>query len=320
MDPQAKSRKSPEGISRYQYTADNLLASFEGEDGETTRYSYAAIGRRVGKEGSAMHARYLYDGLEVLQEELGGESPESALYSRAGSMLLSRQISGGSNEVEKLFYSHDALGSVIALSDNKGKLATRYHYDAFGELLEDDISKNEYTFTGQRLDPESGLYHFHFRKYDAEAAAWITPDPIGILGGINLYQYAGNNPINAKDWLGLLACGGCHGTSEQVYGKYAPEAEFITQGIIFAESLYFGLWGRRDYFNDFSSSTTTTDSGYYSYTGEDLFGDYSFEVGDHFGDFINDNYGYASQSDEDSNDFGADGDGFDTSDEIGTES
>lgn len=48
--------------------------------------------------------------------------------------------------------------------------------------------------------------------------------------------------------------------------------------------------------------------------------DYSFEVGDHFGDFINDNYGYASQSDEDSNDFGADGDGFDTSDEIGTES
>ena len=50
------------------------------------------------------------------------------------------------------------------------------------------------------------------------------------------------------------------------------------------------------------------------------FGDYSFEVGDHFGDFINDNYGYASQSDEDSNDFGADGDGFDTSDEIGTES
>lgn len=64
---------------------------------------------------------------------------------RSGLACFSQaKISGGSNEVEKLFYSHDALGSVIALSDNKGKLATRYHYDAFGELLEDDISKNEY--------------------------------------------------------------------------------------------------------------------------------------------------------------------------------
>ncbi len=50
-------------------------------------------------------------------------------------------------------------------------------------------------------------YHFHFRQYDADAGVWITPDPIGILGGLNLYQYAGSNPVNVVDWLGLVSAG-----------------------------------------------------------------------------------------------------------------
>ncbi len=82
------------------------------------------------------------------------------------------------------------------------------------------ISAKTTTYTGQRLDPESGLYHFHFRQYpesglyhfhfrqyDAGAGVWITPDPIGILGGLNLYQYAGSNPVNLVDWLGLVSAG-----------------------------------------------------------------------------------------------------------------
>ncbi len=59
--------------------------------------------------------------------------------------------------------------------------------------------QNEYTYTGQRLDPESKLYHFHFRQYDATAGIWTTTDPIGILGGLNLYGYVGNNPLNYRD-------------------------------------------------------------------------------------------------------------------------
>lgn len=80
---------------------------------------------------------------------------------------------------------------------------TRYQYDAFGELLAGDTDINEYTFGGQRLDPESGLYHFHFRQYDPVAGVWTTPDPISVFGGVNLYQYVGNNPVNYRDWLGL---------------------------------------------------------------------------------------------------------------------
>jgi RHS repeat-associated protein len=73
-------------------------------------------------------------------------------------------------------------------------------------VLAGNLAENPYAFTGQRLDPESDLYHFHFRKYDAEVGVWATADPIGILGGVNLYQYVESNPINFNDWLGLV-CG-----------------------------------------------------------------------------------------------------------------
>lgn len=61
----------------------------------------------------------------------------------------------------------------------------------------------QYTFTGRQLDPESGLYHFHFRQYDPTSGVWTTADPIGILGGLNLYTYIQNNPVNFRDFLGL---------------------------------------------------------------------------------------------------------------------
>jgi RHS repeat-associated protein len=47
---------------------------------------------------------------------------------------------------------------------------------------------------GQYLDRETGLYYNTFRYYDADLGAFTTPDPIGLLGGLNLHQYA-PNPI-----------------------------------------------------------------------------------------------------------------------------
>jgi RHS repeat-associated protein len=70
-------------------------------------------------------------------------------------------------------------------------------------VLAGDLTNNTYAFTGQRLDPESNLYHFHFRQYDAEVGVWTTRDPAGVLGGVNVYEYVFGNPINNIDFLGL---------------------------------------------------------------------------------------------------------------------
>ena len=63
---------------------------------------------------------------------------------------------------------------------------------------------NPIRFQGQYFDNQSGLHYNHFRYYDPETGRFISQDPIGLLGGINHYQYAPNH-INWIDPLGLCA-------------------------------------------------------------------------------------------------------------------
>ena len=58
-------------------------------------------------------------------------------------------------------------------------------------------------FPGQYFDEETGLHYNRFRYYDPSIGRYISADPIGQLGGVNLYSYAGNNPVNWFDFLGL---------------------------------------------------------------------------------------------------------------------
>lgn len=62
---------------------------------------------------------------------------------------------------------------------------------------------------GQQVDEESGLHYNRHRYYDAAAGRFISIDPIGLRGGLNLWQYA-DNPIAWIDPLGLakLCCCG----------------------------------------------------------------------------------------------------------------
>nr|WP_230943308.1 RHS repeat-associated core domain-containing protein [Burkholderia cepacia] len=60
-------------------------------------------------------------------------------------------------------------------------------------------------FQGQYLDRETGLHYNTFRFYDPDIGRFINPDPIGLMGGVNLYRYA-PNPIAWIDPWGL-SCG-----------------------------------------------------------------------------------------------------------------
>nr|WP_278707409.1 RHS repeat-associated core domain-containing protein [Pantoea dispersa] len=59
---------------------------------------------------------------------------------------------------------------------------------------------------GQYLDRETGLHYNLFRYYDPDSARFTQQDPIGLAGGLNLYQYA-PNPFSRIDPLGLSKCG-----------------------------------------------------------------------------------------------------------------
>ena len=101
-------------------------------------------------------------------------------------------------------YHADGLGSVVALTDNRGRIAQKYEYDSFGNQKNADIDiVQPFTYTGREWDKETGLYYYRARYYDPMEGRFIQKDPIGFNGGINLYNYVEANPTNYTDPFGL---------------------------------------------------------------------------------------------------------------------
>jgi RHS repeat-associated protein len=89
------------------------------------------------------------------------------------------------------------------MTDEEGNLAWQAQYKAWGEaILVVEKIRNPLRFQGQYFDHETGLHYNRFRYYDPETGRFISKDPIGINGGLNLFQYA-PNPITWVDALGL---------------------------------------------------------------------------------------------------------------------
>ena len=102
-------------------------------------------------------------------------------------------------------YLNDRLGTPQAITDAEGNAVWEATYRPFGEPRVHPLAtvKNNFRFVGQYYDEETGLYYNYNRYYDPRIGRYLTPDPIGFLGGINAYVYTFNNPINKTDPYGL---------------------------------------------------------------------------------------------------------------------
>jgi len=109
------------------------------------------------------------------------------------------------------FYQCDHLGTPQELTDHQGQLAWSAHYKAWGQARE-AISEagrkagiaNPIRFQGQYFDEETGLHYNRYRYYDPHSGRFVSRDPIGLAGGINLHTYVTNNPNRGIDPLGLV--------------------------------------------------------------------------------------------------------------------
>jgi RHS repeat-associated protein len=89
---------------------------------------------------------------------------------------------------------------------NAGSVAAHYEYTPFGDAFVASgayASMNEYRFSTKPLDAASGLYYYGFRYYNPSTGRWPSRDPISESGGLHLYGYVNNDPIN---WVDSLGC------------------------------------------------------------------------------------------------------------------
>ena len=122
--------------------------------------------------------------------------------------MLAAKQSPVSNPEKKLFYHNDHLGGVNVITDMNGVKVQLNEYDPWGKVSRTEGNVDpEKRFTGQILDPESGLYYYGARYYDPELARFISPDPIVPSPGdpqtLNRYSYVRNNPVKYIDPSGM---------------------------------------------------------------------------------------------------------------------
>ncbi|MFZ3200580.1 MAG: RHS repeat-associated core domain-containing protein [Candidatus Acidiferrales bacterium] len=179
-----------DGTNSYAWNGRNQLASMNMG---AASFQYDPLGRRVAKTVLFGTTNYLYDGANPVQE-LAGTTPTANLLTGLG---IDERFTRTDSTATANFLT-DALGSTLALTDGSGNTLASYTYEPFGNTTVTGSSASTYQFTGRENDG-TGVYVFRARYYNPTLQRFVSEDPIGTGGGINLYAYVSNDPILLTD-------------------------------------------------------------------------------------------------------------------------
>ncbi|AIA48815.1 RHS family protein [Serratia sp. FS14] len=232
----------------YRYDADNRLVRAHGRGPQgkfEAQYHYDALGRRSRKvvryKGKIEQTtRFLWQGYRLLQEQRDDGSRRSWSYDPASpwSPLAALEQAGDSRSADIYWYHTDLNSAPLEVTDAAGNLCWSGQYDTFGKLQGQTVAgaakrqgaqyQQPLRYAGQYQDDESGLHYNLFRYYEPEVGRFTTQDPIGLRGGLNLYQYA-PNPLMWVDPLGLSVEGVPHGFNS--FGQFKQFGEALQAGM-----------------------------------------------------------------------------------------
>lgn len=101
-------------------------------------------------------------------------------------------------------YLYDGKGNVTAVLDSSQNTVATYTYDEFGRVVSKSGTLDQpFQFSTKYYDQQTGLNYYGYRFYSPVLGRWINRDPLGERGGVNLYGFVENDPVNWVDPLGL---------------------------------------------------------------------------------------------------------------------
>jgi RHS repeat-associated protein len=202
----------------YVYDLSNQLIRVLDNSNQVAEYTYNGVGQRIKKVTPTETRIFHYDLWGHLIAETNQTGQMLAEYIYLGDQLLAMIKPG-----EEVYYYHnDHLGTPQVLTDDTQTIAWKAVYTPFGEAVASiQTVDNPFRFPGQYYDSETGLHYNYFRYYNPQTGRYITPDPIGLGGGINLFAYT-NNPVNTIDIYGLLRIKPGFEREFEILNRYNP--------------------------------------------------------------------------------------------------
>jgi RHS repeat-associated protein len=196
----------------YKWDAEDRLIEFKYAGAAAkTNYTYDGLGRRLQSAyyngTTTTSTRYQWCRALPSDRPWAWASAPHICAKRDGSdAVMKRYYTEGEYTVSgalKWLYERDQAGSVRDTVDTSGNLVGALDYSPYGQQLRTWGALPDYQFEGLFVDQPMGVNFSATRMYDPWDGAWVSRDPIAERGGINLFAYAGGNPVMRVDPSGL---------------------------------------------------------------------------------------------------------------------
>jgi RHS repeat-associated protein len=200
------------------YSFDSLGQLVQADAGSSSlAFGYDALGRRILEidRSSGAATTIVWDGNQIAA--FGAGSNVSSYTVRVGGQTLDEHLAlvGNFGASRPQYLHQTADGSVLATT-NDAQLLEGYAYSAFGEVTAYDGAahvidpgstgwRNPFLFQGQLYDAPLHAYAMRAREYRPDMGRFLSPDPMGIAGGENLYAFVSAKPLWLNDPFGLSA-------------------------------------------------------------------------------------------------------------------
>jgi RHS repeat-associated protein len=200
----ANGNLTSDGSRTYAYDIENRLVS----SSNGAALTYDPLGRLYQVTLGTSTTRFLYDGDALVAEYDGSNTliRRHAHWQGADMPVATFDVSGGTGLGTLRYLFADQQGSIIAEANGSGAVTTINRYDEYG--IPASTNSGRFQYTGQAWLPEIGMYYYKARIYSPTLGRFMQTDPVGYQGGINLYGYVGDDPINATDPSGTVRCTG----------------------------------------------------------------------------------------------------------------